>query len=85
MWVVFTNDVTHHTRGLLVRLVVVITKLAHREEDAAVDGLKTIPDVGQRAAHDDAHRIIEVGLLHLVFEAYRQQFPGNFSHTLCVP
>jgi hypothetical protein len=34
-----------------------------------VDGFKPVPDVRQRAARDDAHRVVDVALLHFVFDA----------------
>src|SRR5699024_2097876 len=37
----------------------------HRVEDAAVHGLEAVPDVWERAPDDDAHRIVDVALLHL--------------------
>ena len=30
-----------------------------------VDGLQTVPHVGQRPAHDNGHGVFDVGLLHL--------------------
>ena len=72
MRVIFTNDVTNHSRRLLIRLVVVVTQLAHGVQHASVNGLETVPDVGQRPADDDTHRIVEIGLPHLVFETDRE-------------
>ena len=37
-----------------------------REQDAAVHRLQAVAHVGQRAADDDAHRVFEIGALHLV-------------------
>ena len=37
-----------------------------RVEDPAVDGLQAVANIGQRAADDDAHRIVEVAGLHLL-------------------
>ena len=47
-------------------------------------GFQAIANIGQGTADDDAHRVIEIGLLHLVFEAYGQQFLGYFSHTTSI-
>ena len=41
----------------------------HGIQDAPVDRLQAVPDVGQGAPGDDAHRVIDVGLLHLVLDA----------------
>jgi hypothetical protein len=78
---VFADHVTDDARRLFVGLVVVVAEFLHRVQDAAVHRLETVADVGQRSTHDDAHRVVEIGLLHLVFEIDRQQFLGNFSHN----
>src|SRR5580692_2836920 len=41
--------------------------LLHGVENAAVDGLESVANVGQSAADDDRHRVIEIRLAHLVF------------------
>jgi hypothetical protein len=38
----------------------------HRIEDAAVDRFQAVTHVRQRAAHDHAHRVIEIGPLHFL-------------------
>ncbi len=42
--------------------------LVHAEKYAAMHRLEAIPDIGKGAAHDHAHRVIEVRALHLVFD-----------------
>jgi hypothetical protein len=79
---VFTNDVTDNPGRFLVWLVVVIAELSHRVQDSAVYRFQAIADIRQRTTHDDAHRVVEIGLLHLLFEAYGQQFLGYFRHTI---
>ena len=64
--VVFTDDVADDARGLDVLRVPAATDLVHREQAPAVDGLQAVADVGQRAADDDAHRIVDVVTRHLV-------------------
>ena len=41
---------------------------AHAVEDAAVDGLEAVADVGKGASHDYAHGVIHVRALHLIFD-----------------
>src|SRR5580693_507559 len=41
--------------------------LLHGVENAAVDGLESVADIGQSAADDDRHGIVEIRLAHLVF------------------
>jgi len=31
-----------------------------------VDGLQTVPDIGQGPAHNDRHGVFDVGLLHFI-------------------
>ena len=78
--VVLTDHVADDARGLLVGLVPVVAELAHGVQHAPVHGLQAVAHIGQCAADDHAHRIVEVGLPHLLFEADRQNFAGNFSH-----
>jgi len=80
--VVLADDVADHAGRLLVRLVPLVAELAHRIEHAAVDGLEAVPDVRQGSTHDHAHRVIEVRLLHLVFEVDVQDFAGDFCHGI---
>jgi hypothetical protein len=80
--VVFADYIADDPRGFLVRLVVVVTELPHGVQDASVNRLQAIADIGQGTADDDAHRIVQVGLLHLLFEAYRQDLLSNVRHTI---
>jgi hypothetical protein len=77
---VFTDDITDHTRRLFVRLVVVIAQLAHCVQHAPMNRFQAIADIRQGSSDDYAHGVIQVGLLHLIFEAYGQQFLCNFTH-----
>ena len=70
--VILTQDVADHRRALLVRAARAQPGLAHREEDAAVNGLEAIPHVGKRALNDDAHRIVDERFAHFVLEQPRQ-------------
>ena len=78
--VVLADDVADDARGFLVGLVPVVAELAHGVQDAAVHGLQAVADVGQRAADDDAHRVVEVRLAHLVFEIDGKDFARDFAH-----
>ena len=66
---VFPDDVADDAGRFLVGLVPGRPGLVHGVEDAAVDGLQAVLDVGDGPADDDAHGVIEVGALHLLFEA----------------
>jgi hypothetical protein len=80
VWVVFTDYVADNACRLLVSLVVIVAQLAHRIEDTPMNRFEAVTHIRQRTPDDDAHRVVEIGLLHLLFETYRQQFLCNFSH-----
>ena len=74
VWVVFTNHITNDTSGLLIRLIPVVVQFVHSTQDSAVNGFQAISDVGQRAADNNAHRIIHVGLFELVLDINGEYF-----------
>src|SRR3979490_482293 len=77
---IFADDIPDDSRGLLVRFVPIVAQFAHCEEHARVHGFQAVADVGQGAADDDAHRVIQVGFAHLVFEIYGQYFASDLGH-----
>ena len=64
--VVLAHDFADRPRGLLVRAVGRDARLGHGVEDAAVHRLEAVAHVGQCAGHDDRHRVLEEGGLHLL-------------------
>ena len=54
------HHVADDARALAVRAVRLEARLVHRVEHAAVHRLEAVAHVGQRAAHDHAHRVVEV-------------------------
>ena len=78
--VVLADDVADDAGGLLVGLGVVVAQFPHGVQDPPVHGLQAVPHVRQGATHDDAHGVVQIGLTHLVFEVYRENFLGDFSH-----
>jgi hypothetical protein len=71
MGMVLTDHIADHARRFAERPVPVVAALAHRVEDAPVHGLEAVAHVGQRSRHDHAHRVIEVGALHLLLDRDR--------------
>ena len=67
MGVVLTDHVTDDTGGFLISPIPIIVKLMHREQNATMNRLQTVPHVGQGSAHNDAHGIVQIGPTHLVF------------------
>ena len=68
---VFADDVADDARRLLVGLVVGVAEVVHRVQHAAMHRLEPVARIGQGPADDDAHRIVQVGLAHLVDQIYR--------------
>ena len=62
---VLAHDVADRSGRLAVGLVVGVAGLVHGVEDAPVHRLQPVAQVGDRAADDHAHRVVEVGGLHL--------------------
>ena len=52
-------------------------QVVHRVEDPAVDRLQPVAHVRQRAAHDHAHGVVEVGGAHLLLEPARLDVPAR--------
>ena len=66
--VVRAHHVADDVRALLVGPVRLHAVLVHAVEHAAVHRLQAVPHVGQRAADDDVHRVVEEARAHLLLE-----------------
>ena len=68
-------EVAHHLADDLRALAVAAPRRQphrlHAVEHAAMRGLEAVARVGQRSSHDDAHGVIHVRPLHLVFDVDR--------------
>ena len=74
---IFTDHVTDDARRLDVLLVRRVPLLVHRIQDAAMHRLQAVARIGQRARHDHAHGVIEVGAFHLVEDGYGTNIGGR--------
>ena len=74
--VVLADHVADHAGGFFVGLVPVVVELVHGEQHAPVHGLEAVADIGQGAAHNDAHGVVEIGLLELVLNGDGSDLPG---------
>ena len=63
---VLADDLADDAGALHVLLVPVEPEFVHGVQDAPVHGLQSVAHVGQRAADDDAHGVIEIAALHLL-------------------
>ncbi|MNX79391.1 hypothetical protein D3C86_1110200 [compost metagenome] len=75
--VVLTEHVADHGRRLAVLALVGQVVLVHGEQDAPVHWLEAVADVRERAPDDDAHGVVEVGLLELLAQRARDDPCGG--------
>ena len=86
--VVLAHDLADDEGALAERAVGLEAVLVHREQHAAMDRLEAVARVGQGPPHDDRHRVVEVGRLHLLLEPARldvaaaQGLHGHLAHPL---
>src|ERR1039457_879718 len=64
---VLAHYIADDTGALARGFVGLEAHLLHGVENAAVDGLESVADIGASASVDDRHRVIEIRLAHLVF------------------
>ncbi len=76
--VVLAHHVADHAGRLAVRPVGGVAGVLHAEQDAPVHRLQPVAGVRQRARHDHAHGVVEVGAAHLLLEGHRL---GVFGRT----
>ena len=74
MGMVTTQHITDGGNALTVGLIVGEAVLVHGVENAAVDGLQAIADIGQGTTHDDGHSVLDVGGLHLLYKLALHDF-----------
>ena len=87
--VVGAHHVADDARALEEPAVGPVSAVVHRVQDAHVHRLEAVPDVGQRAADDDRHRVVDVAALHLDLDvdglgavAFRRRAGVQLSHLL---
>ncbi len=83
MRVVLAHHVADDAGRLLVGLAGEVARLPHAEEHPPVHRLQPVAHVGQRAPDDDAHRVVEITALHLLFDVDRHR-PLEGKHRVLV-
>ncbi len=73
---IFTDDVADYARAFLVGFVVGVAEFIHGPKHTTMHRLQTIAHIGQRAADNHRHGIVQIGPAHLVFNAYMLAFTG---------
>ena len=77
--VVLTHHVADDARALRETAVGPVATVVHRVEHAPVHRLQPVAYVGQGPAHDDRHRVVDVGALHRGLQLDRLD-PAAGSH-----
>ena len=72
MRMVLAQDIANHGRRFLIGTAGYQAQLVHRVKNPAVHRLETVAHIGERARHDDTHRVVDERLLHLLFDEARQ-------------
>ena len=67
---ILAHDVAHHAGGFAIGLVRRVAGFLHGEQDSPMHRLQPVARVGQRARDDHAHRVIEIGAAHLLFDGH---------------
>jgi hypothetical protein len=82
--VIFTHDVADDAARLAIGPPGDIAGFLAGEEDPAMDRLQAVANVGQGPAYDHAHRVIEVGGLHLVDDGDGRDAGGRLAAVVKV-
>ena len=80
MRVIFTDHIADDASRFLIGFVVIVAQFLHRKKDPAVDRFQPITNIGQSPSNDDAHRVIQIGLTHFVFEIYGYYSACDVGH-----
>ncbi|KUG14557.1 hypothetical protein ASZ90_015802 [hydrocarbon metagenome] len=71
-----------HPRALLGRLVARVPHLPHRVQGTTVDRFQPVSGIRDGTADDDAHRVIDIGGLHLLLYADRLHAGGDHGRAV---
>ena len=74
--VVFANHVAHDTGRFLIWTIPFIPKVVHSVQDAAMDRLQPVTDIGQRSTNNHTHGVVHIGLPHLLLDIDRGKEVG---------
>ncbi len=83
--VVLADDLADHAGALRVLAVGRQAHLPHGEQDAALNRLEPVANVGERALHDDGHGVIDEARLDLVRDLDRDDLTLVQRDLRCLP
>ncbi|SMG66988.1 hypothetical protein BMETH_806_1 [methanotrophic bacterial endosymbiont of Bathymodiolus sp.] len=82
MRVIFTDHIPDYTRRFFIGFIPVITQDIHCVQHPSMNRLQAISNIRERSTDDNAHRVIQIRLLHLVFEINWGYFFSKFWHGI---
>ena len=74
--VIFANHVAHDTGRFLIGTIPFVPKVVHGVQDASVDRLQSVTDIGQGATNNHTHGVVHIGLPHLLLDIDRGKGVG---------
>ena len=73
MGMIFTDDIANYPRRLHIGAVIENPEFTHGEQSPAMDRLESVTDIRQRPPDNDAHGIVAIGFLQLLFDGDRRK------------
>ena len=74
MRVVLTNHITNNSSRFFVRFIIVIAKHIHGVQDPSMNRLQAIPNIRKRPSNNNTHRVLQIGVTHLIFYCNNWEF-----------
>ena len=74
MRVIFTHNFTDDSRRLFIWFIRRDTQLRHSVQNSSVHRLHTVAHVRKRTSYDYAHRVVDIGVFHLIVDFMPDQF-----------
>jgi hypothetical protein len=68
--VVLAHDLAHHAGALVEGALGAVAAVEHGVQHPAVHGFEAVADVREGTAHDDGHRVVQVGPLHFRLQVH---------------
>ena len=84
MWVIFTHCITDNTRTFTMWLVRTIIQLYHGIQYTTLNRFQTISYIRQCSGSDNAHCIVNVRVLHGLFQIHLVDFVKNIIFHLSI-
>ena len=77
MWMIFTHCITDNTRTFTMRFVRTIIQFYHGIQYTSLNRFQTISYIRQCSGSDNAHGIVNIRVLHGLFQIHLVDFVKN--------